>query len=340
MQEQLQDLDKDFENSIKKAKTSRELDDLRVKFLGKKGSITALMQNLRGCTPEDRPVIGKMINELKVKIETKIDLSVEEAKLSEINARLADEKIDISLPGRRSYQGRIHPISKEIQRTADILAQMGFSIYSTSEIDSEYYNYSGLNYPDDHPARDMQDTYYIDKETLLRSHTTNFQQKVMESHRPPIRMANIGKCYRNETISARSHVIFHQNDVLYIDKGVTFADLLATLEEFYSKLLGQSVKIRVRASYFPFVEPGCEVDVECLICKGEGCRICKDAGWLEVAGAGMVHPEVLKAGGLDPEEYSGFAWGGGIERVYMLMQGIKDIRLFMENDMRFLEQFP
>lgn len=340
MQDQVDQLHKDFEESIKKAKTSRELDDLRVRFLGKKGSITSLMQNLRGCTPEERPQMGKLINELKVKIETRIDLSVEETKLSEINARLNDENIDISLPGRRSYQGRIHPISKEIQRTADVLAQMGFSIYSTSEIDSEYYNYGGLNYPDDHPARDMQDTYYIDKETLLRSHTTNFQQKVMESHKPPIRMANIGKCYRNETISARSHVIFHQNDVLYIDKGVTFADLLATLEEFYSKLLGRSVKIRVRASYFPFVEPGCEVDVECLICQGKGCRICKDAGWLEVAGAGMVHAEVLKAGGLDPEEYSGFAWGGGIERVYMLMQGIKDIRLFMENDMRFLEQFP
>lgn len=340
MQDQVDQILKDFEQTIKTAKTSRDLEDTKIRFLGKKGAITALMQNLRGCTPEERPLMGKAINDVKVRIDTQINVAAETIKKEEINARLKNETIDISLPGRSSYQGRVHPISKEIQRTADILAGMGFSIYSTSEIDSEYYNYGGLNYPDDHPARDMQDTYYLDKGTLLRSHTTNFQQKVMESHKPPIRMANIGKCYRNETISARSHVIFHQNDVLYIDKGVTFADLLATLEEFYSKLLGQSVRIRVRASYFPFVEPGCEVDVECLICHGNGCRICKDAGWLEVAGAGMVHSEVLKAGGLDPEVYSGFAWGGGIERVYMLMHGIKDIRLFMENDTRFLEQFP
>ena len=339
MQEQLNQLQKQFNDGLKSAKTSRELEELRVRFLGKKGAITALMQNLKECTAEERPRIGKSINELKVGIEGKIESALEKAKSAEINDRLSSEKIDISLPGRTGNLGRFHPISREIERTSEILSQMGFSVFYTTELDSDYYNYGGLNYPEDHPARDMQDTYYVDEHTLLRSHTTNFQQKVMQSYQPPIRMFNIGKCYRNETISPRSHVIFHQNDVLYIDKGVTFADLLATLEEFYSKLLGQNVEIRVRASYFPFVEPGCEIDVKCLICKGEGCRLCKDSGWLEVAGAGMVHPEVLKAGGLDPEEYSGFAWGGGIERVYMLLHGISDIRLFMENDLRFLEQF-
>ena len=340
MQNQVDQILKNFEKDIKAAKSSRDLEELKVKYLGKKGSVAALMQDLRNCSKEERPLMGKTINDAKVRIDNQVSITAQNFKKEEINARLKNETIDISLPGRSSFQGRVHPISKEIQRTADILAGMGFSIYSTSEIDSEYYNYGGLNYPDDHPARDMQDTYYLDKSTLLRSHTTCFQQKVMESYKPPIRIANIGKCYRNETISARSHVIFHQNDVMYIDKGVTFADLLATLEEFYSKLLGHSVRIRVRASYFPFVEPGCEVDVECLICHGKGCPICKGAGWLEVAGAGMVHSEVLKAGGLDPEVYSGFAWGGGIERVYMLMHEIKDIRLFMENDTRFLEQFP
>ncbi len=339
MQDQVDQLHRQFEEDLKKSKTSRDLEDLRVRYLGKKGFLTALMQNLKGCPPEERPQMGKLINELKEKTETWIEISLQKVKTAEINERLHEEKIDISLPGRGSRQGRMHPISQEIERTAAILSQMGFSIYQTPELDSEYYNYGGLNYPEDHPARDMQDTYYVDEHILLRSHTTNFQQRVMESHAPPIRMANIGRCYRNETISARSHVIFHQNDVLYIDKGVTFADLLATLEEFYSKLLGENVKIRVRASYFPFVEPGCEVDVKCLICKGQGCRLCKHSGWLEVAGAGMVHPEVLKAGGVDPEEYSGFAWGGGIERVYMLMHGISDIRLFTENDQRFLEQF-
>lgn len=340
MQKRVDRLKKEFDSALKKVETTGEVEEQRVRFLGKKGPVSALMQELRHCQPEERPQFGQLINELKQEMAVRLENLLSQLKEGEVAERLKSEVIDISLPGRSTYKGRSHPISKEIERTADILSLMGFSIHYTTEIESEYYNYGGLNYPDDHPARDMQDTYYIDEKTLLRSHTTNFQQKVMESYKPPIRMANIGKCYRNETISARSHTIFHQNDVLYIDRGVTFADLLATLEEFYSRLFEKEVNIRVRASYFPFVEPGVEVDARCLICQGDGCRLCKQSGWLEVCGAGMVHPEVLKAGGLDPDEYSGFAWGGGIERIYMLMHGIGDIRLFMENDLRFLSQFP
>ena len=216
---------------------------------------------------------------------------------------------------------------------------MGFSIQHSPELDSEYYNYGGLNYPEDHPARDMQDTYYVSKDLLMRSHTTNVQLHLMQKYAPPLRVACPGKCYRNETISTRSHVIFHQIDVFYIDKNVTFRDLLSVKEEFYSKVFNQKVELRVRPSYFPFVEPGFEVDVRCTSCGGSGCRLCKQTGWLEVAGAGMMHPEVLRQGGLDPEVYSGFAWGGGIERVCMLKHGIQDIRLFLDNDMRFLNQF-
>ncbi len=214
---------------------------------------------------------------------------------------------------------------------------MGFSVQYGPDIDSDYYNYEGLNFPPDHPARDMQDTFYITKEMLLRSHTSNTQLRVMENHKPPIRIIAPGTVYRNETISSRSHVFFHQVEGLYIDKNVSFADLFATMDEFWSKLFHTKVKTRFRPSYFPFVEPGLEVDVACTSCNGKGCRLCKQSGWLEICGAGMVHPEVLKNGGIDPEEYSGYAWGMGIERLAMLRYGIKDIRMFTENDMRFLD---
>lgn len=340
MKEKLLDLKRDFEGELSKVNVSKDLEQLRVRFLGKKGPVSTLMQDLRHVDAADRPNFGKQINDVKVDIQKQIDERFEKLHSKEMKQRLLEEEIDINLPGRSHFIGRAHPISQMLDKQIDILSDMGFSVYYTPEVESEYYNYGGLNYPEDHPARDMQDTYYLDPETLLRSHTTSFQQRVMESYEPPIRMISPGKCYRNETISSRSHVIFHQIDVLYIDKNVTMQDLLATQEEFYSRVFGQKVELRVRGSYFPFVEPGIEVDIKCTLCEGKGCRLCKDSGWLEVSGAGMVHPEVLKAGGLDPDVYSGFAWGGGVERLYLLLHNIHDIRLFMENDMRFLEQFP
>jgi phenylalanyl-tRNA synthetase alpha chain len=340
LKEKIEAVEKEFQCELSLAKNTQDLESLRVRFLGKKGPVTALMKDLKDVPPEEKPLAGKWINACRDAIEEHLQATLLKVKKEELNLQLEKERLDISLPGSESFLGRAHPLTQMIDEMLGILKGMGFSVYMAPEIESDYYNYGGLNYPEDHPARDMQDTYYLDAKTLLRSHTTNFQQRVMESFAPPLRMCSPGKCYRNETISARSHVLFHQIDVMYIDKEVSFADLLATLEEFYSKVFREKIEIRVRSSYFPFVEPGVEVDVRCTLCHGKGCGLCKQSGWLEVCGAGMIHPEVLKAGGIDPETTSGFAWGGGIERVYLLRHGVNDIRLFLENDMRFLEQFP
>jgi phenylalanyl-tRNA synthetase alpha chain len=333
LKEQIDGLRKEFQKRLKQVSNTKEIEDLRVHYLGKKGTVTSLMQLLKSCTPEERPEKGQWINKLKEDLDVDLVKAFEKLHDKEMQEQIDQEKIDISLPGRLPLLGRAHPISQTIDEMLDILISMGFSVYHSPEVESDYYNYGGLNYPEDHPARDMQDTYYLDEKTVLRSHTTSFQQRVMEAYDLPIRMACPGKCYRNEEISTRSHVLFHQIDVMYIDQGVTFGDLLSTLEEFYTKLFKEEVEIRVRASYFPFVEPGMEVDVRCTICKGTGCRVCKQSGWLEMCGAGMIHPEV-------PDKYSGFAWGGGVERLFLMLRGVSDIRLFLENDMRFLEQFP
>jgi phenylalanyl-tRNA synthetase alpha chain len=253
--------------------------------------------------------------------------------------QLASEALDITLPGRSRFVGRRHPLTQAMDTILQILIGMGFSVQYGPDIDTDYYNFEALNFPPEHPARDMQDTFYISPNVLLRTHTSNIQARVMEANKPPIRIIAPGKVYRNETITARSHVFFHQVEAFYVDKGVTFADLLSTMKEFLEKLFKQGIETRFRPSYFPFVEPGMEVDVRCLVCEGQGCPICKHSGWLEIAGAGMIHPEVLRNGGIDPEEYSGYAWGMGLERLVLIMYGIKDIRLFTENDLRFLKQF-
>lgn len=339
MRNKIRDLKQAFDQEISKIEHTKQLEDLRVKYLGKKSPIQALMQDLRDCTPEERPEMGKLINTLKQEVSTQIESQFHALRGRELSLRLAQEHIDVTLPGRRAFLGRKHPLTQMLDEVIEILIGMGFSVQYSPEIETEYYNYGGLNYPPDHPARDMQDTFYITPDLLLRSHTTSIQQHIMENSRPPIRILSPGKCYRNETITARSHVFFHQIDVLYIDKDVTFSDLLATKEEFYTKIFRQKIEMRVRPSYFPFVEPGMEVDIRCTSCGGSGCQLCKHTGWLEVCGAGMVHPEVLRAGGVDPEVYSGYAWGGGVERLFMLRHGISDIRLFTENDSRFLAQF-
>jgi len=339
MKQKIEDLKQAFQLEIEKVQQTKELEMLRIKYLGKKSPIQALMQDLRTCSPEERPEMGKLINTLKQDVSAQIDTHFKALEAQELLSRLSEEKVDVTLPGRRKILGKKHPLSQMLDEVIEILVGMGFSVQESPEIETEYYNYGGLNYPPDHPARDMQDTFYITPDILLRSHTTSIQQHMMENTAPPIRILSPGKCYRNETITARSHVFFHQVDVLYIDKDVTFSDLLATKEEFYTKIFKQKIELRVRPSYFPFVEPGMEVDIKCTACGGSGCALCKHTGWLEVAGAGMVHPNVLKAGGIDPEVYSGYAWGGGIERLFMLRHGISDIRLFTENDLRFLSQF-
>lgn len=328
----------EFIGDMGKVATAADMEALKVKYLGKKGPVQNLMKLLKDVPSEERPAFGKEINDLKEDISHKIEAGERELIEKEEEHRLAHEKIDITLPGRCRPIGRKHIVTQALDTIVDILVGMGFSVQYGPDIDTDYYNFEALNFPADHPARDMQDTFYITPQVLLRTHTSNVQVRVMEGHQPPIRIITPGKAYRNETITARSHVFFHQVEGLYIEKDVTFADLLATMQEFFQKLFQREVETRYRPSYFPFVEPGMEIDIGCLSCEGKGCQLCKYSGWLEVAGAGMVHPEVLKNGGIDPEIYSGYAWGMGVERMILLKHGVKDIRMFTENDLRFLNQ--
>jgi phenylalanyl-tRNA synthetase alpha chain len=328
-----------FLQELTKATEIRDIEALQVRFLGKKGLVAGLMLNLKNCSKDTRPLIGKLINDLKLEITSHCDNSHKRMTIEAMESQLEKEKIDVTIPGRKKFLSSIHPISQVMKKMVDILIGMGFSVELGPDLESDFYNFEGLNFEKDHPARDMQDTFYITKDLLLRTHTSNVQVRVMESQTPPIRVIAPGRCFRNENISSRSHMLFHQIEGFYIDKKVTFGDLLATLDEFWKKLFGKKIETRYRPSYFPFVEPGLEGDIKCLVCSGKGCRLCKYSGWLEVVGAGMIHPEVLKSGGIDPEEYQGYAWGVGIERIAMLQHSVKDIRLFTENDKRFLKQF-
>ena len=339
MQQSIEELREQFLQQLAQTQTTQDLENVKVKFLGKKGPVQQLMQMLRDVTPAQRPEMGKQINDLKEFMTLKCAQLEVELIAREEQQQLANETLDITLPGRRHYRGGKHPLTQAMDQIITILMGLGFSVQYGPDIDTDYYNFEVLNFPPDHPARDMQDTFYISPHLLLRTHTSNIQARVMEMNKPPIRIIAPGKVYRNETITARSHVFFHQVEAVYIDKQVTFADLFATLDHFLSKLFKQEIATRYRPSYFPFVEPGVEVDMTCLVCQGEGCPLCKYTGWVEIAGAGMIHPEVLRNGGIDPEQYTGFAWGMGLERLVMMLRGIQDIRSFTENDLRFLKQF-
>ncbi len=339
MQDRIDQTRQLFQQDLEKVKTSGDLEATKVKFLGRKGPLQNFMKELKDVAIEQRPLVGKLINDLKVFITEQCEIRENDLILDEESQQLAAEAIDVTFPGRKKQSGRKHPLTQAMDHIIGILTGMGFSVQGGPEIDTDFYNFEVLNFPPDHPARDMHDTFYIAPHVLLRTHTSNIQSRVMVQNKPPIRIIAPGKTYRNETITARSHVFFHQVEAVYIDKNVTFADLLATLSEFLGKLFHENIKIRYRPSYFPFVEPGLEIDVGCLVCEGKGCHICKQSGWLEIAGAGMIHPEVLRNGGIDPETYTGFAWGMGLERLVIILKRIQDIRLFTENDLRFLNQF-
>lgn len=329
----------EFATALAQVGTTADLEALRVRFLGKKSPIQQLMQSLRQVAPEERPAHGQRINDLKNEIANRIEHAQEQLASQEDSRRIQEEALDVTLPGWHQRLGGKHLITRTMDEIIDIFLGMGFSVQYGPDIDTEYYNFDALNMPADHPARDMQDTFYIAPNVLLRTHTTNVQMRMFETQHPPLRMIAPGKVYRNESISARSHVFFHQLDGCYVDKGVTFADLFYTLKEFIQRFFQKEVAVRYRPSFFPFVEPGLEVDIGCLSCNGHGCHLCKQAGWLEILGAGMIHPEVLINGGIDPEVYTGYAWGMGIERLVMLKYGIKDIRLFTQNNVKFLTQF-
>lgn len=336
MQSSLLTLHHQFFQDIEKVQTTAALEGVKIKYLGKKGPVQQLMKELKEVAAENRPEEGKKINDLKELFIQKCEqVSLELIQLEEAS-QLAAEALDITFPGRQRLSGRKHPLNQARDQIIEILIGMGFSVQYGPDIDTDYYNFEVLNFPPEHP---VQDTFYITPHVLLRTHTSNIQARVMELNSPPIRIIAPGKVYRNEAITARSHVFFQQIEALYIDRGVAFTDLMATLDEFLNKLFAKKIQTRYRPSYFPFVEPGMEVDISCLACQGKGCGLCKLTGWVEIAGAGMVHPEVLKKGGIDSEIYTGFAWGLGLERLVMMLKGIQDIRLFTENDLRFLRQF-
>ncbi|NGX31542.1 MAG: Phenylalanine--tRNA ligase alpha subunit [Chlamydiae bacterium] len=335
---EIKELKQSFSHALKKAKTLKDFTDLKVKFFGKKGPIQALFLILKDIPQDKRPLVGKELNDLRSLLQEKLDVKLQDLEVKEALKQINQEKLDVTLPSRKKIIGNMHPISKFLDQVLDVFQSMGFSVQIGPDIESDFYNFEALNFAPDHPARDMQDTFYINDEYLLRTHTSNAQVRFMQTHTPPFKICVPGKAYRNEDISVRSHVLFHQIEAFYVDTHVSFQDLLATLNVFFEKLFGD-VKVRFRPSYFPFVEPGLEADISCLICNQKGCRICKQTGWLEILGAGLIHPKVLENSGIDSEKYSGYAWGMGVERLLMILNGIQDIRLFLENDMQFLSQF-
>ncbi|MCQ5210920.1 phenylalanine--tRNA ligase subunit alpha [Megasphaera massiliensis] len=325
---------------LAKSEHLQDIQDIRVKFLGKKGELTAIMKEMKNFSKEDRPKVGQLVNTARNAIEEQLNAKLEEVKAKELAAKIESEKIDITLPGRKPVTGHEHPLHQTLRLMEDSFLRMGFSIVEGTDIESDYYNFQCLNLPEDHPARDMQDSMYITDNILLRTHTSGMQARTLQSHKPnePFKIIAPGKVYRCDYDATHSPV-FHQMEGMIIDKNIRFSDLKGMLEDFLRDIFGEDTKVRFRASYFPFTEPSAEVDISCVMCGGEGCRVCSHTGWLEILGCGMVNPNVLRLNGYDPDVVTGFAFGMGVERIAMLKYGIDDLRLFYENDMRFLNQF-
>ncbi len=316
-----------------------DLEQIRIQYLGKKGELTGVLRGMGALTPEERPIIGQLANEVREEIETALKYKAEAFKNAELERRLVEEKIDVTLPSNAQKMGKLHPLT-QVQRTIeDIFIGMGFSIAEGPEVEYDYYNFQALNIPENHPARDTQDTFYITENILLRSQTSSVQARVMENQKPPIRIISPGRVYRSDAVDATHSPLFHQVEGLVVDKGITMGDLKGMLETFAKTLFGNDTLLRFRPHHFPFTEPSAEVDVSCFVCGGKGCRVCKNEGWIEILGSGMVHPFVLENCGIDPNVYSGFAFGMGVERIAMKYYGIDDMRLLYENDVRFLKQF-
>ena len=316
------------------------LDAWRIQYLGRKGALTNVMRGIGKLSPDQRPVVGQVSNEVKEALEHAFDARVEALKQSRLAATMAREQIDVTLPGFPVSLGRLHPTTQILREITAIFAEMGFQVFDSREVESDLYNFELLNIPPYHPARDMWDTFYINDRVVLRTHTSPGQIRAMQAFHPdPIRVILPGMCYRYEAITSRHEMMFTQVEGLAVGTNITMADLKGVLENFARRLFGADRQMRFRCSHFPFTEPSVEVDMDCFVCRGTGCSMCKDSGWLEILGAGMVHPQVLRNGGYDPDVYSGFAFGMGPERITILKYGIDDIRLFFNNDLRFLEQF-
>lgn len=329
------------EEKISGCRSLAELEALRVLYLGRKGELTELLKSVSSLPPEERPSFGAATNQLKVRIGQLLDARKAGLSSAERKSRHSQEAVDVTLPGRQPFSGHRHPLSQLLEEISDIFHGMGFSVAEGPDVESSRNNFDALNTPENHPSRDMQDTFYLndDQSLLLRTHTSPVQIRTMKSHPPPVRIIAPGRCYRRDAIDASHMPVFHQCEGLYVDRKASLADLKGILNYFARQLLGEKIKIRFRPHFFPFTEPSVEYDFSCLFCGGKGCRVCKQSGWLEISGAGMVDPNVFKNVGYDPEVYQGFAWGLGLERVAMLRYGINDIRLFYQGDLRFLEQF-
>lgn len=339
MKEKLQSIREIAAQAMAACTDSRELDAVRVKYLGKKGEVTALMKNMRNLTPEERPAFGQMVNELRAAIET--GLAENKARLEEaaMAAKLKSETIDVTMPGEAFTMGKKHPINIVLDEVKDIFIGMGFSIGEGPEVEKDWYNFEALNIPKDHPARDTQDTFYISDNVVLRTQTSPIQIRTMEHKKPPIRIIAPGRVFRSDAVDATHSPLFHQIEGLVVDKGIRMSDLKGILEMFAKKLYGEDTVVRFRPHHFPFTEPSAEMDMQCFKCHGAGCPLCKNEGWIEILGCGMVHPKVLEVCDIDPNEYSGYAFGIGLERIVMSRYKITDIRMFYENDVRFLHQF-
>ena len=326
------------ELSIKAADTVADLDQIRVEYLGKKGKITGMLKTLGKLSAEERPRAGAVINEVKVALQNTINTRRQELETALLQAQLDSERIDVTLPGRKSDVGSLHPVTQTMARIEEFFTSVGYQVEEGPEVEDDYHNFEALNIPAHHPARAMHDTFYIDPTTVLRTHTSPVQVRTMERQKPPIRIICPGRVYRCD--SDLTHTpMFHQVEGLVVDKNVSFADLKGTVDQFLKAFFEADLAVRFRPSYFPFTEPSAEVDIQCTNCKGKGCRVCKQTGWLEIMGCGMVHPNVFTQSGIDPDEYTGFAFGMGVERLAMLRYGVNDLRLFFENDLRFLKQF-
>ncbi|MCQ3938297.1 MAG: phenylalanine--tRNA ligase subunit alpha [Chloroflexi bacterium] len=352
MQDKLNEIEKTALDSLSSITDPAALEAWRVAHLGRSSPLMSVFSGLGKLSKEERPVIGQAANRVKVTLEAALEERTKAVKAAMLAKSLEEEVLDVTLPGRKKYVGRLHPSTQQLRRVLDILAEMGFQVFTSREVETDEYNFQLLNFPPHHPARDMQDTFFIEAEgrgddpILMRTHTSPGQIHAMRkfaamnpSDPPPIRIALPGMCFRYEQITARSEVQFNQVEGLAVGKNITFADLKGTIADFVRRMFGENARLRFRASYFPFTEPSAEVDVECFVCGGKGCAVCKNSGWLEILGCGMVHPVVLQNGGYDPAIYSGYAWGMGPERQLMLRNKVGDIRYFWGNDVRFLEQF-
>lgn len=339
MREQLNNIKLEAEKSLKEVKSLDDLESLRLRFLGKKGELTAVLRGMGALSQEERPVIGQLANDVRSFVEGRIEEVAKELRDKEREKKLEAEAIDVTIPGKRRFIGKKHPLTLVLDEIEEVFISLGYEIAEGPEVELDYYNFEALNIPKGHPARDAQDTFYINDKILLRSQTSPVQIRVMEKKKPPIKIICPGRVYRSDAVDATHSPIFHQVEGLVVDQGVTMGDLIGTLQLFARRLFGEDTKIRLRPHHFQFTEPSAEVDVSCWTCGGKGCRICKDEGWIEILGAGMVHPKVLQICNIDPNEYSGFAFGLGVERTTMGRFNIDDLRHLYENDMRFLKQF-